>query len=67
MMRQLAAMYGDFRSPMRANFQKVPETPTLLRSIMLGNSERRYAQVQIINRRTVSKLWKLNNADILTK
>lgn len=36
--------------------------PVLLRSIMLGNKDRKYAQVQIRSKITDSKLWKLNSA-----
>lgn len=36
--------------------------PVLFRSMMLGNSERKYAQVHIISNMTVSRLWKLNKA-----
>lgn len=61
---QLAATQGDFLSPIRAHFHNVPEIPTLLRSIKLGNNDLKYAQVQITNSKTDNKLWKLNIADI---
>lgn len=37
--------------------------PTLLRSNKLGIIARRYVHVQINNKITVKRLWKLNSAD----
>lgn len=64
MAMQLRATYGLFRSPIRAHFQKIPRSPSLFLSSIRGVKALMYAQVQMSNKTTVSRLWKLNSADI---
>lgn len=65
MTTQQTATYGLFLSPILAHFQKIPNNPVLFLSSRLGANERTYAQVQMSRRMTVSRLWKLNMADIV--
>lgn len=56
MATQHAATQGLFLSPILAHFQNVPLNPVLFRSSSDGAIDRRYAQVHIKSRTTVSKL-----------
>lgn len=58
--------YTDKRSPIIANFPKVPKNPFFLLSKILGNFGFKYVQVQIHNIMTVIIDSKLNKADIIS-
>ena len=62
MNKQHILTYGLNLSPTRASFQKMPNAPFLLRSIMLGHSACRYVDVQIVRRSTMRRDWKLKMA-----
>jgi len=54
--------YGLSRSPIRAHFQNIPMTPSLFRSMTLGNMECTYVDVQMMRRMTSRRDWKLKMA-----
>lgn len=64
---QHTATYGLFLSPILAHFQNIPSSPSLFLSSSLGVIALMYAHVQISSSTTVSKLWKLKMADIVTR
>lgn len=61
-MIQAMETYGEARSPIRANFQKMPKIPVVFLSSRDGHCVCTYVQEQISKRITCRSDWKLNRA-----